>query len=114
MLRWTAWSWLSDVSVRRLSQLRLDPTRREATSAVADATSWRGVAGAKLRRGRRRRSSDADPWMSHPEHESRLRPIILRAGARARECPTAMETLKFIVDNLPAIGQRTVEHVSIV
>ena len=25
-----------------------------------------------------------------------------------------METLKFIVDNLPAIGQRTVEHVSIV
>jgi len=25
-----------------------------------------------------------------------------------------METLKFIVNNLPAIGQRTVEHVSIV
>ena len=25
-----------------------------------------------------------------------------------------METLKFILDNLPAIGQRTLEHVSIV
>ena len=32
----------------------------------------------------------------------------------AREARQAVETLKFIVDNLPAIGQRTIEHVSIV
>ena len=41
-----------------------------------------------------------------------------RRGERTEASPgvtrARMETLKFIVDNLPAIGQRTIEHISIV
>src|SRR5690349_14916684 len=54
--------------------------------------------------------------MSLSGHPRRGRNAILRAEGRHTGAggAKAVETLKFIMNNLPAIGQRTIEHVSIV
>src|SRR5262249_1394199 len=57
-----------------------------------------------------RAASCAGQRRSHLEHLPRCRPHML-APRRDRE---AMETLHFILNNLPMIGERTLEHVSIV
>jgi osmoprotectant transport system permease protein len=58
--------------------------------------------------------SGAGHPMSHLEHLPAAAAIILRGGADENFRKAAMETVKFILHNLPAIGQRTIEHVSIV
>ena len=55
--------------------------------------------------------------MSHLDHLPAAGAIMLPPGMRLRTQRNrrdGMETLRFILANLPAIGQRTVEHVSIV
>jgi len=98
-----------------MSHLRANATRRDATQFVAGATSGsRGsfTPGTPVDAAPAVRPGPTDVASGTFSAARSVYPSPRRVGGKPR--PDLMETLKFILDNLPAIGQRTLEHVSIV
>src|SRR5947208_4183941 len=98
---------------RTFARMRRVVMRRNLSPARHQA---RAAHSRRDRRRKRRPLSDRDQPMSHLGHFSPRGAFILHVAGRPKAGPgvDSMETLKFILDNLPAIGQRTIEHISIV